>query len=50
MTDDVKVAVIGTELKERMFGAVPLIDDLLHEILVIVQLKAKRSPLAFRRA
>jgi len=43
MTQNVKVAVVGTELEEFMFGAVPLIDDFLHEILVIVQLKAERS-------
>jgi hypothetical protein len=43
MTENIQVAVIGPELEELMFGAVPLIDDFLHEILALVQLKAKRS-------
>ena len=47
MTENVEVAVVGTELEERMFWAVPLIDNLLHEIFVIVQLKAKWSLVGF---
>jgi len=40
MMQDVKVAVIGTELKEHVFEAVPLINYFLHEIFVIAQVKA----------
>ena len=43
MTENVKVAVVGSELKERMFGAIPLIDYLLNKIFVIVQLKSEWS-------
>ena len=42
MTQNIEVAVVGSEFEELMFGAVPLIDYFLHEIFVVVQLKAKR--------
>jgi len=43
MAENVKIAVVGPELEELMFRAVPLIDHFLHHIFVLVQLKAKRS-------
>jgi hypothetical protein len=43
MTENVKVAVICPELEECVFWAVPLIDDFLNHVFVIVQLKAERS-------
>ena len=46
MTENVEVAVVGPELEELMFRAVPLIDPLLHEVFVIVQLKTKWSLVA----
>ena len=47
MTENVEVAVIGHELEELMFRAVPLIDHFLHKIFVIVQSKAERSLVSF---
>lgn len=42
MAEDVEIAVIGPKLEELVVGAVPLIENFLHELLVIVQLKAQR--------
>src|SRR4051812_23227130 len=47
MTENIKVAVVGPKLDEFMFRAVPLIQNFLHEILVIVQLKPKWSLVSF---
>jgi len=43
MAENVEIAIIGTKLEEGVFRAMPLIDHFLHEILAVVQLKAKRS-------
>jgi hypothetical protein len=40
MAQDVEVAIAGLELEKNMLGAVPLVDHVLHEILVVVQPKA----------
>ena len=47
MTKNGQVAVVGSDLEDCVFWAVPLIDDFLDKILVVVQLKAKR-PLVSR--
>lgn len=47
MTQNIEVAIVGSEFEELMFRAVPLIDHFLHEIFVIVQLKAKWSFVGF---
>ena len=50
MTENVEVAVVGTELEERMPGAMPLIDHFLNHVFVIVQLKAEWSLVGLRPA
>jgi hypothetical protein len=40
MTDNVDVAVVGTELEEDVFWTVPLVDDFLYEVIAIAELKA----------
>ena len=47
MTENVKVTVIGSELEEFVFRAIPLIDHLLHKIFALVQSKPKWSLVAF---
>jgi hypothetical protein len=42
MTDNVDVAVVGTELEEDVFRTVPLVDYFLYKIFAIPQLKANR--------
>ncbi|HWC19111.1 MAG TPA: hypothetical protein VG498_19020 [Terriglobales bacterium] len=42
VTKDVKVAVVCPELEELVFGATPLIDYFLHEILAFVQSEPNR--------
>lgn len=46
MTKDVAVAVVGAELKEDVIGAVPLIEDLLDEIIAFIESKAQGAFLA----
>ena len=41
MTKDIAVAVVGAELKEHVLGAVPLIEDLLDEIIAFIDGKAQ---------
>jgi hypothetical protein len=43
VTENVEIAVVGPELEELVIRAVPLIDDFLDHIFVIVQLKTKWS-------
>lgn len=47
MTQDVKIAIVGTKLEELMFRAVPLIDHFLHKIFTVVHLKAEGSLITF---
>jgi hypothetical protein len=47
MTQNINAAILGPDLEELVFGAVPLIEHLLHEILVIIQLKTDRSFICF---
>ena len=43
MTENVEVAVVRSDLEELVFWPIPLIEDFLHKILVLVQLKPQRS-------
>lgn len=43
MAQDIQVAVVGQELEELMLRPVPLIDDFLDEVFVLVQSETKRS-------
>jgi hypothetical protein len=43
MTKDVAVAVVGAQLKEDVIGAVPLVEDLLDEIIALIDGKAQGS-------
>ena len=42
MTENVEVAVVGPELEEGVFGAVPLIDYFLYPVFVPVDTKNDR--------
>ena len=52
MTENVEVAVVGTNLEEDVLWTVPLIDYFLHKIFAMIQSKANRPfvPLAARVA
>jgi hypothetical protein len=40
MAQYIKVAVIDAELEEEVFRPVPLVDDLFHDVLVVVEIEA----------
>lgn len=52
MTENVEVAVVGTNLEEDVLWTIPLIDYFLHKILAMIKLKANWPfvPLAARVA
>jgi len=50
MPENVQISIIREDLKEPMLRAAPLVDDLLHQIFVLLQPKTNRPlvRLAFR--